>query len=63
MATPMCNPCSRLAPADRPLDPTPPHDPLPTAGTQLRNNILMCDWHAAQFDAALAKGGSSGTGR
>lgn len=53
----MCVVCATLDPADRPLDPNPPHDPLPTDGVTLREGQLLCQAHADGHDQVVQTGG------
>ena len=53
----MCFKCAKLAAADRPLDPNPPHDPLSTDGIIVREGQLLCQWHADTHDNAVHVGG------
>jgi len=53
----MCFKCAKLAAADRPLDPNPPHDPLSTDGAIVREGQLLCQYHATAHDNAVKLGG------
>jgi len=55
----MCFNCANLAPADRPLDPVAPHNPLPTDGIIVREHRLLCQYHADVHDAATKQGGTA----
>ena len=52
----MCTECAKLAPADRPKDPNPPHDPLSTDAVALVNDKPICAFHRDLRAATLLKG-------
>jgi hypothetical protein len=56
----MCTECAKLNAADRPKDPTPPHDPLSTDAVALVNDKPVCAFHRDQRANTLLKGVVSG---
>ena len=62
MTTPvfMCQTCAKLAVADRPVDPNPPHDPLSTDSVALVNGQPVCAYHRDKQASVIATGFTPG---
>ena len=56
----MCQTCAKLAVADRPVDPNPPHDPLSTDAVALRNEKPVCAYHRDKQDSVITTGFTRG---